>query len=123
MQHDKHLRGLIPNKPRFIYKKAPTIRDNIVRNAIDPPTNKTFTFFDGKGFYAYGRYYSGIKMSANLRKIYQFTVPVTGKQYSRILYHVIPRVVYGLRCPCNKLYIGRMKRALKERKNMSTILI
>ncbi|XP_073465138.1 uncharacterized protein [Aquarana catesbeiana] len=41
---DKELQDKLPPNPRFIYKKAPTLRDKIVKNIIDPP-KKVTSFF------------------------------------------------------------------------------
>lgn len=34
LQEDKHLHN-IPDHPKFVYKKAPTIRDKIIRSVLD----------------------------------------------------------------------------------------
>lgn len=47
---DTHLKSLHPQIPKFVYKRAPTLRDKIVKNIPDPPTIG-YTFFIGKGFY------------------------------------------------------------------------
>ncbi|CAI9613040.1 unnamed protein product [Staurois parvus] len=44
---DKDLKDSIPENPRFIYKKAPNIRDKIVKNVLNPPKQNSLTFFSG----------------------------------------------------------------------------
>lgn len=51
LKNDKDLKGILPEKPNIVYKRAPTIRDLIVKSVIDPPPVPTYTFFSGKGFY------------------------------------------------------------------------
>lgn len=42
---DRHLGAILPEKPRFTYRRAPTLRDRLARNVLDPPTKKNFSFF------------------------------------------------------------------------------
>lgn len=55
---DDILKTLIPDKPRFIYRRATNLRDQLVKNVVEPPRVNTITLFNGKGFYASGRCYS-----------------------------------------------------------------
>lgn len=46
------LRKILPDKPKFVYRKAPTLRDIIAKNVLDPPkTSQKLSFFQRKGFY------------------------------------------------------------------------
>lgn len=50
LKEDKHLQKILPEKPLIIYKRAPTLRDIIVKNVVEPPPKNKFSF-NGKGFY------------------------------------------------------------------------
>lgn len=48
---DHQLCSILPEKPKFVYRKAPTLRDIIVKNVLDPlKISQGFTFFSKKGF-------------------------------------------------------------------------
>lgn len=51
LKPDKSLQTILPNRPKYVYKNAPTLRDKIVKSIIEPPPNRKFTFFTGKCFY------------------------------------------------------------------------
>lgn len=42
---DKQLQEVLPKHPNFIYRRAPTLRDKLVKNIPDPPTKGFTTFF------------------------------------------------------------------------------
>lgn len=37
LKEDRTLAAVLPNKPRFIYRKAPTLITHLVHNVLDPP--------------------------------------------------------------------------------------
>lgn len=37
LQSDTTLKSILPNKPTFIYRRAPSVRNRLVHNALDPP--------------------------------------------------------------------------------------
>lgn len=41
---DRHLGAILPERPKFMYRRAPTLRDRIAKNVLDPPTKKNFFF-------------------------------------------------------------------------------
>lgn len=47
---DRHLKDVLHGNPKFIYKRAPTIHDRIVKSILDPP-KIGLTFYTGKGFF------------------------------------------------------------------------
>lgn len=55
---DRHLVQLLLIRPRFIYRRAPTLRDLVAKSVLDPPSKKTFTFLEGKGFYPWKNCYA-----------------------------------------------------------------
>lgn len=48
---DQHLGGVLTEKPKFTYQRAPTLRDLISKNLLDPPAQMKCSFFEGKGYY------------------------------------------------------------------------
>lgn len=56
LKYDRILGPHLPNRPEFIYSKAPSLRDSLAPGVIDSPRiseNKLFSFLSG--FYACGR--------------------------------------------------------------------
>lgn len=51
LRMDKVLSAVLPQKPGFIYGKAQSFSDKIVRKILDPPPRPS-SFWDGDGFYA-----------------------------------------------------------------------
>lgn len=37
LKEDRVLANILPGKPKFVYRKAPTLWNHLVHNAIDPP--------------------------------------------------------------------------------------
>lgn len=50
LKEDRTLSKILPKKPRFIYRRAPTLRNYLVHNVIDPP-RPVKIFPELKGFY------------------------------------------------------------------------
>lgn len=48
---DKHLSETLPNKPKFIYRRAPHFGDLVVRKILDPPGRRTLKI-DLIGFFS-----------------------------------------------------------------------
>lgn len=46
---DGELHKILSQRPQFIYKQAPNLRDRLVTNVIDPPKTNIPTFLDHKG--------------------------------------------------------------------------
>ena len=46
---DRHLAQVLPEKTLFTYRRAPTLRDIIAKNVLDPPEKKVFHFLMRKG--------------------------------------------------------------------------
>lgn len=67
---DIHLQDLLPQNPKFICKRAPTLRDKIVKNIPDPPIG--FTFFTGKGFYPCKRCFACTRIKQPVVKKFKF---------------------------------------------------
>lgn len=114
---NKHLKTILTEKPNFRYRKAPMLRDKLMKNVIDPPECRKYTLFEGKGFYGCRRCYRCSRVTRNSKTKSPFSSLVIGKEYT--IKYFIPcdtrGVVYAIKCPCEYMYIGKIKRALKHR--------
>lgn len=98
---DKHLKEILPSNPKFTYRRAPTLRDKIARNVVDPPKTPDFTFFSGKGFFPCRQCYACVRTKKLNTKKDTFLATVTGREYKIrecIICHT-EGVVYALQCP------------------------
>lgn len=43
LKSDSGLREVLPDRPMFIYKRNPTLRDQLVKSVIDPPKNSSLS--------------------------------------------------------------------------------
>lgn len=50
LKQDVHLKGVLPDKPKIVFKRAPNLRDKLVHNVVEPPPPKPKMFWDLKGF-------------------------------------------------------------------------
>lgn len=82
LKYDDILKSFILVKPRFIYKRATILRDQLVKNVVEPPVTNTIIIFDGKCFYACGRCYSCRAATSNTKKRDKFTNSQNGKEYT-----------------------------------------
>lgn len=100
------LKDVLPDRPKFIYRRAPTLRDQLVKSVIDPP-KKQFTLFTGKGFYPCKRCYACTHTKSNSN----------GTKYdiNEFIGCNTDRAVYALECSCGLQYIGRAKRLFRIR--------
>lgn len=115
LKADKHLNAVLPEKPKFIYKRAPTIRDKVVKNVIEPPPRNLFTFFSGTGFYPCKHCYACNHAQKQRKTDFQATT--TGQTFTikDFIGCNTEGVIYVLQCTCKLQYVGRTKRALKTR--------
>lgn len=77
---DRHLQDNLPTLPKFVYRRAPTICDKIVKNIPDPP-GRGLTFFTGKGFYPCKRCFACVKTKRPKVKKTKFTSTSIGNTY------------------------------------------
>ena len=83
LQKDQVLGTIIPPRPRFIYRKAPTLRDVIAPSVVDPPVVKVGGIFPLlTGFYACGRCPPCKKCRQRVKKRKEFVASTTGNTYS-----------------------------------------
>lgn len=78
---DRTLSRVLPDKPRFIYRKAPSFGDVIVKKPIDPPSRNP-TFWDQKGFFACRKCKACRKVSRPMRKIEKFTLTSNNREFA-----------------------------------------
>lgn len=115
---DKDLQSSLPKKPKFIYRRAPTLRNRLAPNVPDPP-RKPSTFLDGSGFY-YCTRCNACKITrkpGSKKKKSQFNSVVTQQQFNikPLITCDSDHVTYVLECPCSLQYVGRTTRQLKVR--------
>lgn len=110
---------LLPPRPLFIYKKAPSLRDRLAPGVVDPPIqseNRLFSFLSG--FYACGRCTACRHSKCNNKKnVKVFRATSTGKEYKidQLITFTTVGVVYMLQCECGLQNIGRTSRPLHVR--------
>lgn len=118
LKGDRTLGPVLPDHPRFIYRKAPSLRDRVAPGVIDPPktvTSRLFGFLSG--FYACGKCATCRKASRNIKRRKEFVSYVTKKSYKieGLITCSSEGVVYMLECDCGLQYVGRTSRALHVR--------
>lgn len=112
---DRHLGTILPEKSRFTYRRAPTLRDRIAKDVLDPPSQNKCSFFDGKGFYPCKTCYICRHTKETKKKKINFKSTVTSREYEIFISCRTEGVVYLLECPCQIQYVGRFKRELWKR--------
>ena len=113
---DKKIGPLIPQRPQFIYRKAPTYGDTIVKKILDLP-EKPQSFWDKNVFFSCRKCKPCKEVKKVQRNLDRFTSP-SNKQEFEIKQFITcnsTHVVYTLRCPRGLLYIGLTKRRLRIR--------
>lgn len=113
IQSDSILKDVFPEPPMIVFKKAPSIRDKLVRSYLPGPRQKTWLEKGLWGTYRCGScsHCEGViqsKIFCDLRTQREFKT--NGFINCNSEY-----VVYRLQCPCGCFYVGRTKRKLKER--------
>ena len=99
--------------PRLVYRRAPNIRDIVVKS--DLPPKKSHTFLDDLPD---GNRRCGSCAQCHFtEKCSFFYHPSTGKQIKirGKITCTTTHVIYMLKCPCGKAYVGKTSRALKTR--------
>lgn len=117
---DNHPSPAFSEPPLFVYKRAKSIRDSLIR-AVGPtsPTPSTqssswlSTFPRPTGMHRCGHC---IQCNSVITGQH-FCHPLTGKKYAirDFLTCSTANVIYLLKCPCGKTYVGKTNRALKVR--------
>ena len=118
LKGDAVLGPTLPDRPQFVYKKAPALRDLIAPGVIDPPIvprPRLFNFLSG--FYACGRCATCKHARNNIKKRKTFSSTVTSNEYTikELVTCDTEGVIYMLQCDCGLQYVGRTSRALHVR--------
>lgn len=113
---DRVLSRHLPVNPPFIYRKASSFGDQVVKKVLDPPKRMKM-FWDRAGFYACRKCKSCRQVTTHLRGLTSFTSTANGKEFQikEFISCTSTHVVYALECPCGLMYIGRTKRSLGKR--------
>lgn len=114
LKTDPVLDAILPQKPQFIYKRAPNLRQDIVKNAVDQPTS---TLKKEGGFSRCGRCV-GCKTTGGLKPPTRSFISTTTNHTYTCKFEgscATQGVIYLLQCPCNLQYVGKTKRAFKVR--------
>lgn len=113
LSSDPHIGQTFQNLPRTCYKRAPSLRDRLVRSHLPAHPQAPFPFKIPHGnFKCLNCAACNFMLTDNT-----FTHPKTGRVYKvkgRITC-LSTFIVYLLTCPCGLLYVGKTKRQLKTR--------
>ena len=118
LKGDVVLGPALPERPQFIYRKAPSLRDRLAPGVTDPPIiprPRLFNFLSG--FYACGRCATCKHAKSNIKKRKSFVSNVTKTEYpiKQLITCSTIGVVYMLECKCGLQYVGRTSRELHVR--------
>lgn len=118
LKSDPVLGPVLPINAGVTFRGAPSLRDHISHNVIEPP-NKTSFFPEAKGYYPRKRCNVCMYNLCGRKKSETFQSSVTS-----IIYHMkhfttcaTRFIVYLITCPCNRQYVGRTIRAFSTRAN------
>ncbi|XP_071995609.1 uncharacterized protein [Engystomops pustulosus] len=118
---DERLASHIPPNPPLVARRAKNLKDNLSHSHFQRHRGST-----GRGIKIRGTYPCGnCSVCPLIQTGETFHDPLSGVEYK--LHHYINcktrNVVYALRCPCNKLYIGQTTQELRKRvqQHLSTI--
>lgn len=112
-QEDQVLSKILPGKPKFVYRKPPTLRNYLVHNVTDPP-KQVKIFPDMKGFYKCRRCLPCrvSKPQPGKKEVFKFTVDQKQYQIKQLITCQSTHVTYIIECPCHFQYVGRTTRPL-----------
>lgn len=119
LKKDSVLGTVLPSRPKFVYRKPPTLRDILAPSVVDPPLtkkeNRIFNFLTG--LYACGRCPACNSCRRNLKRRKEFTAAATSQNYQIKHFKTCNTVgvVYMLECDCGLQYIGRTSRPMGVR--------
>lgn len=110
---DPTLQTVFHIPPRVVFKKAPNLRNKLVRADLPPVRPTHFLLNTPKGNYPCGR----CQQCHFTYKTNTFSHPHTGKKFyiKDVILCSTTNVIYLLTCPCGLCYVGKTTRALKTR--------
>lgn len=107
LKKDNILGSVLPARPKFIYRRPPTLRDMLAPSVVDPPVikeNRIFSFMSG--FYACGKCPACEQCKHNLKKRKEFIASATKRTYQiKTESHVI---LWGWYICCNAIADSNM---------------
>ena len=110
---DPTLAQLFNEPPLFVYRRGPNLRNKLVRANIKPSPKQTRLFPLKNGNYPCGH----CAQCCNAIKSNVFRHLTSGRIF-RVRGFITcstENVIYTLRCECNKIYVGKTTRKLKQR--------
>ena len=119
VKNDPVLKELLPERSRVIFKGAPSLRNRIAPNILNPPCSVPNFLEQLTGFYQCRRCRVCSNNSCRIRRTTMFESTATGKEHciKPFITCGTTGVVYLLQCPCGLQYVGRTKRPLRVRLN------
>lgn len=112
LKSDSLLREALPDSPTISFRRAPTLKDKLVKSHLPPVSQKTW-LSTLKGNHRCGH----CNHCSNMINANYFTDVTSGHTFdiNAFINCNTSYVVYRLECPCGRFYIGRTKRKLKAR--------
>lgn len=113
LKSDNTLKTLLPSQPTFIYRRAPTLGNNLVHNALDVP-KQIRVFPNLKGFFKCNKCLPCRVSQWTSKKKESFRSISTGKEYKnkKLITCNSTHVTYVLEYPCRLEYVGRTTKPL-----------
>ena len=116
LKNDSLLGPVLPEAPKVIFRGVPPLRLQVAPNIVDPP--KTISFFQERGGFYPCRGCATCKVNAcRSRRVETFFSNATQRnvKIKPFITCSTRHVVYLLRCPCGREYVGRTIRKLHVR--------
>ena len=112
---DPNLKGISSSPPRFCFKRGKNIRDSVVSSMYKSPVISHANWLNTElcGNHPCGR----CVHCSNTMNTKVFYHPQSGQEYKirDFINCNTTHVIYMLKCPCGKVYVGQTKRNLKVR--------
>lgn len=117
--NDRILNTFLPAKPQVVFRGAPSLRDKLVTNILNPPTTKPIFFTDFTGYYKCRKCQVCSLNRCRTRRTTGFTSSCTSRAFKIEPFITCSTVgvVYLLQCPCGLQYVGRTKCPLQVHLN------
>lgn len=119
LNNDPVLNSVLPARPQVVYKGAPSLRNRLAPNILNPPSKKKGFFEHLTGFYQCRRCRVCSINGCTNRLTLSFASTSTSCQYTIEPFVTCSTegVVYPLQCPCGLQYVGRTRRPLSVHLN------
>ncbi|XP_041424928.1 uncharacterized protein LOC121395443 isoform X1 [Xenopus laevis] len=113
LQMDQRLKPWVAEPPMMAYKRSSNLRDHLVHALIEPQKKQGTWLSGAKGMFKCGRC-----VNCNfVMRTDKFYHPMTGREYEMTDYINCQTdyVIYMVKCPCGKVYVGETTRSLSIR--------